>query len=63
MITLIAPPVVLRPNSVRSAKNFDPLDVEQAQVVCILATEIDIVDIGADRRIERRDRFGVAQAT
>jgi hypothetical protein len=48
--------------ALRPAQHFDPLDVEQRQVVGVLPGQIDVVDIGPDRRIEGCDRFGIAEA-
>ena len=46
--------------ALRPAQHLDPLDIEEAEVVGVLAADIDVIDIGADRRIEGCDRFRVA---
>ena len=45
----------------RPAQHFDPLDVEQRQIVRILARQVDVVDIRPDRRVEGRDTLDIAE--
>ena len=49
--------------SLRSAQHLDALDIEQRQVVGILSAQIDVIDIGADRRVEGRNRLCIPQTT
>ena len=48
--------------ALRSTQNFDALDIEEPEIIGVLTRNIEIVDIGADRRVEGGDRFRIAQA-
>ena len=48
--------------ALRAAQDFDPLDVEQVELVAADARQIDVVDIDADGRVERLQRVRLADA-
>ena len=43
------------------AQNFDAFDIEQRQIIGILAADINIVDVSADRRVEGRNSLCIAK--
>ena len=45
-----------------TAQHFDTLHIEQAEVVGVLARDIDVIDIGPDWNVLRSDGFSVADA-
>ncbi len=55
--------VAAEQSALRSAQHLDLVDVEEAEIGCILSGDVDVVDIGADCRIEGGNRAGAAKAT
>ena len=48
--------------ALRPAQHFNPVQIEKGEVVAVLPRHVDVIDIGADRRIEGGNGFGIAEA-
>ena len=55
--------VATKERALRSAQHLDTLNIKKAEIIGVLTAEIDIIDIGTNRRVECRNRFGIAKTT
>ena len=54
--------VAAKEGALRPSHDFNSVDIEKADVVAVLAGDVDVIDVGAHWGVERRDGFSVTQA-